>query len=166
MVKWFCFQHFRQVFPNAGHSSRCRLSCCRPQLGQYCVRSCMFLIDVAGVRAFTPSSSTSFSSMASVCLCVSAGSRKSCSLVLTSLIPNTRRSRSSSSEVMDPKSQFSASLRKAVRYWSYVSPGSCERRLKRYRSKGMFLHGYISRLIHHKREIAAVVYIQRGWQTV
>lgn len=40
------------------------------------------------------------------------------------------------------KSQLSPNFLTAVWYWSYVSPGSCDRRLNRYFSSGIFLWGW------------------------
>ena len=138
-AKWFRFPHFQQVFPNAGHDSLSRVSCCLPQLGQCCMFHCddvptlvlcfcTWLGGVVTVLMLAPwPSSTSFSwdtvlsaerQISSVRFSVSAGSLNRRSLVLLSRTPNTRRSRRSSSGVIDPKSQFAASFRSAVRYWS------------------------------------------------
>ena len=69
--------------------------------------------------------------ISSVFFKVNANSRSSLSRTLWSLIPNTRRSRNISSGVMVENSHHSASLRSAVRYWSYDSPASCVRLLMR-----------------------------------
>ena len=61
------------------------------------------------------------------------------SRVFASRIPKTSRSRNISSGVMVLNSQPSAMPRSAVRYWSFVSPDSWARQLKRYLWNGTFL---------------------------
>ena len=150
-------------FPYAGQRSLFRRSCLLPQFQNSRFRlgpalpSCCFvlLLSTALTVVVGLLSSTIFIWVAmlsaawhisSVCCRVSLASLSRRSL---SRIPNTNRSHNISSGVIVSKSQFSAIFLSAVRYWSYVSPGSCVRQLKRYRSNGMFLHGwqYCSNLV-------------------